>query len=295
MTRRHIITAGEKPLMSETNVYTPESQLSSPGRLAGSMWRDLKASRSLAWRLMIRDISARYRQSALGILWAFLPPVVTAVTFVILNRSALINIGPTRVPYPVFVLVGAVLWQLFTDSLGAPLKMIENSKSMLAKINFPREALILSGMGQVLFDFAIRMSIVFVAFLIYRVPFTWASLAAPLIAMSLLLLGTMLGLLLAPLGALYTDVSTALPTVTALWFFLTPVVYPAPQHWPYSLLAQVNPVSPMLIASRDLATTGAIHNLPAFLIMCGITLWGLLVMWVLYRVSLPILIERMNA
>lgn len=278
-----------------TNVYTPESQLLSPGRLARSMWRDLKASRSLAWRLMVRDISARYRQSALGILWAFLPPLVTAVTFVILNRAALINIGPTSVPYPVFVLVGAVFWQLFAESLAGPLRMIENSKSMLAKINFPREALIVSGMGQVLFDFGIRTSILLAALLIYRVPLTWGLLAAPIIAMSLLLLGTMLGLLLAPLGALYSDVSTALPIVTGLWFFLTPVVYPAPQSWPYSLLAQVNPVSPLLIASRDMAIHGAMHNLPTFLITFGITLVGLLVMWVLYRVSLPILIERMNA
>jgi len=280
---------------SHTNVYTPESQLRSPGRLARSMWRDLKASRSLAWRLMVRDISARYRQSALGIVWAFLPPIATAVTFVILNRANLINVGQTSVPYPVFVLVGAVYWQLFTESLAGPLKMIENSKSMLAKINFPREALILSGMGQVLFDFAIRTTILIAALLIYRVPLTWGLLAAPVIAMSLLLLGTMLGLLLAPLGALYSDVSTALPTVTALWFFMTPIVYPAPQSWPYSMLAQVNPVSPLLIASRDITIQGAIHNAPAFLIMCGITLVGLLVMWVLYRVSLPILIERMSA
>ncbi len=287
--------AGENLLTLHTNIYTPESQLRSPGRLARSMWRDLKASRSLAWRLMVRDISARYRQSALGILWAFLPPVATALTFVILNRANLINVGPTPVPYPVFVLVGAVYWQLFTESLVGPLKMIENSKSMLSKINFPREALILSGMGQVLFDFCIRTTILLAALLIYRVPLRWGLLAAPVIAMSLLLLGTMLGLLLAPLGALYSDVSTALPTVTGLWFFLTPVVYPPPQSWPYSLLAQVNPVSPLLIASRDMTIQGAMHNLPAFLIMCGITLVGLLVMWVLYRVSLPILIERMSA
>ena len=286
---------GESPLTLPINVYTPESKLRSPGKLVRSMWYDLKASRNLAWRLIVRDISARYRQSALGILWAFLPPLVTAATFVILNRAALINVGPTSVPYPVFVLTGAVFWQLFAESLTAPLKMIENSKSLLAKINFPREALILSGMGQVLFDFGIRLSILLVALLVYRVPLTWGLLIVPVAALSLLLLGTMLGLLLAPLGALYSDVSTALPTVTGLWFFLTPVIYPAPQSWPYSLIAQINPVSPLLIAARDLATQGVIHNAPAFLVVSGITLAGMLVMWVLYRVSLPILIERMSA
>ena len=65
-------------------VYTPESQLRRPGVLLRSMWRDLKASRELAWRLFVRDTSARYRQSLLGVLWAFVPPIVTGVVFIVL-------------------------------------------------------------------------------------------------------------------------------------------------------------------------------------------------------------------
>lgn len=59
-------------------VYTPESQLRRPRDLVQSMWQDLLASRELAWRLMVRDISAQYRQSFLGIFWAFLPPIAKA-------------------------------------------------------------------------------------------------------------------------------------------------------------------------------------------------------------------------
>jgi lipopolysaccharide transport system permease protein len=116
------------------------------------MWRDLVASRELAWRLMVRDISAQYRQSLLGIFWAFLPPIAMAVVFVILHSRKLINISDTEIPYPAFAMFGTVLWQVFVDSLNAPLKTVTTAKAMLAKINFPKEALVLSAMGQTLFN-----------------------------------------------------------------------------------------------------------------------------------------------
>ena len=276
-------------------VYTPESQLRSPRKLVRSMLQDLVASRHLAWRLVVRDISARYRQSVLGVLWAFLPPVVTAVTFVVLNRAAIVKVSPTDVPYPVFVIFGSVLWQLFSESLMAPLKMMENSKSMLSKINFPREALILSGAGQVLFDFAIRAILLAIVLIFYRVPPTWGLLFVPFAVLMLLTLGTMLGLLLTPIGALYSDISTGLPTIIGLWFFLTPVIYPSPTSGRSAVIVQLNPVSPLLAGARDLATQGTLHNPGLFFIVSGVTILGLCLMWVLYRVSLPILIERMNA
>ena len=73
--------------------YTPESKLCSPVVMAKEMWKDLLASKELAWRLMVRDISAQYRQSVLGILWAFLPPIATALIFIDINSLKIINIG----------------------------------------------------------------------------------------------------------------------------------------------------------------------------------------------------------
>jgi lipopolysaccharide transport system permease protein len=125
-------------------IYTPESQMRTPGRLLRSMWQDLKASKELSWRLFIRDIFAQYRQSLLGIFWAFLPPIVMGLVFIILRSKNVVNFGETDIPYPVFALVGTTLWQVFTESLNAPLKSVTMARPMLAKINFPREALIVS-------------------------------------------------------------------------------------------------------------------------------------------------------
>ena len=135
----------DRPL--KETVYTPDSELLSFGKLLRSMWSDLLASRELAWRLMVRNISAQYRQSLLGYTWAILPPVVTTAIWVFLNSQKVFNVGDAGMPYPVFVLTGTVLWQTFTDALNSPLKVVTESKAMLAKINFPREALILTCLG----------------------------------------------------------------------------------------------------------------------------------------------------
>jgi lipopolysaccharide transport system permease protein len=276
-------------------IYTPESQLRHPRQFLQGMWRDLLSSRELAWRLMVRDISAQYRQSFLGIVWAFLPPIAMALVFVVLNSRKLINIGETNIPYPAFAMFGTVLWQVFADSLNAPLRIVTASKPMLAKINFPKEALILSGLGQTLFNLGIKLLILIVVFIIYKLPLGWGTPLSLLAMMVLVLLGTTFGLLITPVGILYTDVARGLGLVTGLWFFLTPVVYPPPTSFPFSLLATLNPVSPILVGARDLSTQGILHNPIPFFVVTSVMLVVLAFAWVMYRLAIPILVERMSA
>ena len=276
-------------------VYSPKSQLATPKSLMIRMWSDLLACRELAWRLTIRDISARYRQSVLGILWAFIPPVLTSFIFIVLNNEGAIRIPQMNVPYPVFVIVGTVLWQLFVDSLNAPLRVVTSNKAMLVKVNFPREALILTAVAQVLFDFGIRAIILVAVFLIYGVSLSWSLLLAAFAVAMLMFLGIMIGTILTPLGILYTDINNALVTFTGIWFFVTPVVYPVPEKWPYSILINLNPVSPLLVTSRDLILGTPSGNHAAFIAVSALTLAGLLVMWVFYRVSIPIIAERIDS
>jgi lipopolysaccharide transport system permease protein len=77
--------------------------------------------------------------------------------------------------------------------------------------------------------------------------------------------------------------------------FLTPVIYPAPTTWPGSLLVVLNPVSTVLDTTRDWFFSGSAHYLSGFFAICGLTVLALLAGWLLYRLALPILIERMSA
>ncbi|MEJ8568208.1 ABC transporter permease [Elongatibacter sediminis] len=283
----------DRPL--KETVYTPDSELRHFGRLVRHMGQDLLASRELAWRLFVRNISAQYRQSLLGYVWAFVPPVFTSLIWIFLNSQNVFSIGDTGMPYVVFVITGTVLWQTFVDALNGPLQMVSESKSMLAKINFPREALILAGIGLVLFNFLIRALLLIGVMWWYGVPPQDGLVLAPLGVLALIGLGTMIGVLLTPLGVLYHDIGRGLTVATQALFFLTPVIYPVPKAAFAATLIGLNPVTPLLVSTRDWLTTGKASLLPGFLWVSGGTLALLFAGWILYRIAMPHLISRMSA
>ncbi len=276
-------------------IYSPDSKIRNPIHLAQSMWEDLKASRELSYRLFVRDLSAQYRQSLLGILWAFAPPIITSVIFIALQTRNIINFGETDIPYPLFVLIGTLIWQIFTESLNAPLRTVTAAKSLLVKVNFAHEALIISAFYVVLFNTAIKLLIIIGVILIFGIPFSWMMLVALLPIFMLIILGFCIGLLLTPVGMLYTDIGSSLPIATQLLFFITPVVYPLPEIFPFSLIAYFNPISPLLTTARNLITQGSFTQPLPFLLVSGLTIVFLFIAWVIYRLALPIIIERISA
>jgi lipopolysaccharide transport system permease protein len=251
-------------------VYTPASQLSDPARLARAMLADIGSSRELAWRLLLRNLSARYRHTLLGWLWAFLPTLVTTAVFIFLWRAGYFTVGQLAVPYPVFVLAGLVLWQVFADAVNMPLQMAQQSYSILTKINFPREALILAGIGEVLAGFLIRFALLLGALLWFQLGISWTLLWVPCGVLVLVALGVELGLILTPVGILYYDVAQALPLVLYLWMFLTPVLYPvAPTGSSFALA--LNPISPVLDATHLWLLSGAPEHLGGFFSQCRLS------------------------
>lgn len=276
-------------------IYTPKSTLRHPLQLFRQMGRDLLASRELAWRLMVRDISAQYRQSFLGIAWAFLPPIIMATGFTLASDANVINVGETDIPYPAYVMFSTALWQTFVESLNGPVQAVTSAKPMLARVNFPREAIILAKLGEVFFNFAIKLILIVALFFWFRVSISWTVILAPVALIHLIMLGTFIGILLAPLGILYQDVSKGLTMITGFWLFLTPVIYPVPNQGLFGLLVRLNPVTPLLVTTRELATTGVLSEPLGFWIVSGITLIGLFVTWITFRLAMPFVIERVSS
>ena len=275
--------------------YTTESQLRHPSALFTSMFEDLLASRELAWRLTVRDINAQYRQTALGILWAFILPLVNTVTWVFLNKSGVVRIEGTALPYTLHVLSGTMLWSIFVDAANAPLNGMTEAKQILAKVNFPREALILSGVYKTLFNGAIKIALVFVVMLTMGIMPGWPTLLFPFGVLSLVLAGTLVGVLLAPLGVLYRDIGKSIPLLMQFAMYLTPVVFVMPTTGWASVIFKANPITPLLLASRDWLTGSWPDSLGYFLIVNIVVLGGNFLAWIAFRVAMPILIERMSA
>ncbi|EHC14941.1 ABC-2 type transporter [Fischerella thermalis JSC-11] len=280
---------------SPREVYRPESRMRHPLQLFRAMVYDLLASRELAWRLLVRDISAKYRQSFLGIFWAIIPPVIMAAGFTFAKGSGVVNLGNTELPYPAYVMFSMTLWQTFVEALNGPVQAVTSAKPMLARINFPREALIIAKLGEVFFNFGIKLILIFGLFLWFKIPITWSVILAPVALIHLVLLGTFIGLLLAPMGALYQDFSMGLTLISGLWLFLTPVVYPVPNSGVFGSIVKLNPVTPLLVTTRELATTGVISNPQGFWIASLIAILGLLLAWIIYRLAMPFVVERISS
>lgn len=263
--------------------------------MLAEMWADLLASRPLAWRLMMRDLRAQYRQSILGIVWMFLPPLVLAAGFTLAGQGKVINVAATDLPYPAYVMFSTILWQTFVEALNGPLQAVSNAKQMLTRINFPREAIVLAKLGEVLVNFGVKLILIVLLFIWFRMPITWSALLAPLALLQLIALGTFFGLLLAPFGALYQDVPNGLTMFTSLWLFLTPIVYPVPTTGLFATIVHANPVTPLLVTTRELATVGTVSDPFAFFLVSAAALAGLLATWVVFRLSMPFVIERVSS
>ncbi|MEM8828952.1 MAG: ABC transporter permease [Cyanobacteria bacterium P01_G01_bin.19] len=276
-------------------IYTPESKIKHPSMLFKLMWQDLLASRGLAWQLMIRDIKAQYRQSFLGIFWAFLPPIFMALGFTLAGESNVINIGKTDLPYPAYVMFSTSLWQTFVESLNAPIISVTQAKPMLARVNFPREAIILSKLGEVGFNFTIKLILIIGLFIYFQVAIAPSIILAPVALLHLVMLGTFIGVLIAPLGILYQDISKGITMITSFWLFITPVVYPVPTEGTFASLVKYNPVTPLLVTIRELSTTGSLTHTFGFWLVSIITFVGLLITWIFFRLAMPYAIERVSS
>lgn len=281
--------------MSTVRVYTPESRLRHPARLLVDLMRDVLSGRELAWRLAVRDVSAQYRQTALGFLWAFILPVSSTLVWVFLNRAGVVEVSETTLPYAAWVFSGTILWAILTDAVNAPLQQVTSARSMLTKINFPREALILSGILQALFNGGIRIAVLLVALLVMGIHPGWNLLLFPFAVLSLILAGTAAGLLVTPLGMLYSDVGRSLPLLMQFLMYLSPVVFPIPQAGVAATVFEWNPATPLILTARDWLTGVPAEHVPAFLAVNGALLLLLLGTALLYRLAMPILIERMGA
>ena len=278
-----------------TRVYTPDSPLRAPRAFLKASLRDAREARTLAWRLFVRDISAQYRQTAFGYLWAALPTVFTALVWVVLQSVGLINVHTGEVPYIAFVLAGTVFWQLFVDALNAPLKMLSQNRSMLNRVNFPTEAIFASGVAQVLFSFAIKLVVLGIVLAVVGAPVKWTAPAILLPGFALLVAGLCLGLLLAPAGMLYQDIQQGINVIIAPVMFLTPVLYSVATAGVLAKYVRYNPLTPMFEVMRGFLFGGVGRYFIEFSIISALSVVLVFVGWLTYRLSLPVLIERIEA
>lgn len=201
----------------------------------GELWR----YRELVYFLALRDVKSRYKQTALGLGWAFVQPIlsVAALTFVF-RRIA--NVSSQGIPYPVFALAGFLAWNYFAGIVGGATSSVVANYTLVTKVYFPRLAAPASALLPGLLSLVPGVIVLAALMAWKRVAPGPAVAALPLCLLALVATGLGVGLLLATLNVRYRDVGGAIGTLMQLWLLASPVAYSATAlsgawRWVYAL------------------------------------------------------------
>ena len=219
-------------------------------RWTGLELSDLWAHRDLFYILAWRDVKVRYKQTALGALWAILQPVLTMIVFTFLF-GRLARVPSEGQPYAIFSYAGLLPWNFFTAAVTTSSNSLVNSTNLITKVYFPRLLVPTAAVAAALVDLAIASLMLFVIMPIYGVGFH-ASLIMffPLAALTAMM-ASAVGIFTSALNVKYRDIRHALPFVIQIWMFLTPVIYPVsflPPKWRWVI--SLNPLSGIIEGFR---------------------------------------------
>ncbi|MBV8065353.1 MAG: ABC transporter permease [Actinobacteria bacterium] len=221
-----------------------------------SVYADLVRYRELFANLFRRDLQAKYRGSALGVLWTIVNPIMLMGVY-LLVFSVVLHSGFAKLPhYPLFLLSGLAIWTFFAAALQSATRSMLDNANLIRKIRFPRQLVPLSVVGAHLVSFAVMLVLLLVVNAIALPRARATELLAVPLAVLVLGLVSGLALTLASLNVLFRDIEFIVAALLVPWFFLTPVIYPltsgtiaahkhivAAIHW-------VNPLSPAVQAIR---------------------------------------------
>lgn len=214
-------------------------------------WQEIWSFRDLFYFLTWRDVKVKYKQTAIGALWAIFQPFVTMVIFsVFFGKFA--KIPSDGIPYPIFVYTGLIFWTLFSSGLShASNTFIENER-IVTKIYFPRIILPVSSIFTNIVDFLFS-SIVLIGIMLYYhyTPSLLGLAIYPLLIIMVIFSTLGIGLLFGSLNVKYRDVRFVLPFFMQLLIFITPVIYPISIiEKKYQWILGLNPMAGVIDTAR---------------------------------------------
>jgi lipopolysaccharide transport system permease protein len=222
--------------------------------MAGSHLQELCSHRQLIWAIAWGDFKWRYKNSVLGYFWSLLEPLVMFVILYIVFS----NLMKVQVEhYQLFLLMGIIMWNFFVKATTLGLNAIVGKPSLVQKVYFPRDILVISAcitaMLQSLFE-----SLIFILFMAFlSIPLTWYIIYLPLILAMYFILTVGTSLALAALNVIYRDIQFIWAVVLQAGFFITPILYPL-SIFPPALqsMFRLNPIGQIIITSRDCVLYG---------------------------------------
>ena len=186
--------------------------------------KELWEYRELLYFLIWRDIKVRYKQTALGVLWAIIQPVMTMVVFSVFFGK-LGKMPSDGLPYPIFAFAALVPWTLFSNGLTQATASLVGSSNLIKKVYFPRLIIPIASVLAGIVDFALAFAVLLLMMLYYGVLPTINIIWLPVFLLMSIVDSLAVSLWLSALNVEYRDVRYVIPFLTQLWLFATPIAY----------------------------------------------------------------------
>jgi lipopolysaccharide transport system permease protein len=248
-----LVTQASKPVergMTRRNVGKPHMVIRPPGRWAPLAVGELFQYGDLFVALAVRDVKLRYKQTALGVIWVILQPMLAAGIFSFVFGTVA-KLPSDGFPYFVFSYASLLGWNAFNGTLTKASSCVVANSSLVSKVFFPRLILPLSCVLLTLIDFAVAATVMVALMFIYHIVPGWGILLLPIWLTLLILLAVGVGLYTSALMVSYRDLGYAIPVLLQFLLYASPVAYAAssvPER--FRTLYFLNPISDLLEAMR---------------------------------------------
>ena len=245
--------------------------------------RELWQHRDLTWSFAVRDIKARYKQTALGAAWAVLQPFSLMIIFtLVFARFA--KVSSDGLPYPIFSYTSLIFWTFFSMTVTQGTVAIVANASLVRKIYFPRETLLISIVLSAALDLVIAAVIFGGMLAYYRIALAWTVLWVPVLLMLQTLFALAIICASSAVHVNYRDIGHGLPLGLQVWLFATPVAYPL-SVVPAALLPiyMLNPMTPIIDGYRRVILHGQAPDVPHLLSAAAATVFLLVLTYLNFK------------
>lgn len=223
-------------------------------------FKELWQYREMIVSLVKRDLKSRYKGSILGFLWMFLNPLLQLCVYTIVF-SVIMRSGIEK--YYLFLFVALVPWIFFSTCLSGGTMVVFGQQDMVKKIYFPREVLPIAFTTSQFVNMLLSFLVIFAVVFVERIEIKWQAWAClPLVMIIEYILALGITFLASALTVYFRDLEHILGIVSMAWMYLTPVLYSidmVPEE--YQMIAQLNPMTPITIAYRDILYYGQMPEL----------------------------------
>ena len=233
--------------------------------------KELWEYRELFYFFTWRDVKVKYKQTVLGFLWAIFQPIIMTILFTLGFGKLIITNSQLSVPYPIFVLSGFLLWNIFSSGLSNAGNSMVNNANIIKKIYFPRLIVPISSILVSLIDFLMAFIVFIPVLFYYGCSFNASALFLIPLSILLAVMATFgLGTFLAALNIKYRDFRYILPFFIQALLFATPVIYPikiSDNKW-FQWLLQLNPMNAPIELFRSSISHSEINYSSVLISIC---------------------------